>query len=451
MVFVAEAKKIIKLAIPLFVASFAQSAMQFVDTVMAGGVSPSDMAAVSIAASIWFPSILFGIGLLMALIPLIAQAHGANELESIPKLGQQGIYIALLLCVPTCAVLYNAGSLVNLMHINPVLQKITIHYLYAIMPAVPACLLFQALQNYVEALSMTKPAMIIGFLGLLFNIPLNWIFVYGHLGAPALGGAGCGVATSIAFWIMFFLLLIYTLYTRKLIYYPLFKNFGKPNFHLQLEIVKLGLPVATAQFFEVTIFASISVLIAPLGALIVAAHQSALNFSTMVYMLPVSIASAVSIRVGFNIGKKNMQGAKNASFIGLAIAFIMSLLTATLTVIFRGQIGRMYTSNPEVVKLAGSLLLFAALYQCTDAVQSVAAGALRGYKEMVAIFIRTFISYWLVGLPLGYILGMTNYIVKPLGAKGFWIGITVGLTVSAMLLIQHLLATQKKRAMIFTT
>ncbi len=450
MLFADEAKKILKLAMPLFVASFAQTAMQFVDAVMAGGVSPSDMAAVSIAASIWFPAIFFGVGILVALIPLISQAHGANELQSIPKLGQQGIYIALLLSIPTCAVLYNASTLVNLMHINPVLQKITTNYLYAIMPAVPACLLFQALQNYVEALSITKPAMIISFLGLLFNIPLNWIFVYGKWGVPALGGAGCGVATSIAFWIMFFLLLLYTLHTRKLIYYPLFKNFRKPNFYQQWYIFKLGLPVAIALFFEITIFASISVLVAPLGALVVAAHQSALNFSSMVYMLPVSIASAVSIRVGFNIGKKNMQGAKIASFAGLTIALIMSLLTAILTVIFRVQIASMYTSNLIVIKLAGSLLLFAALYQCSDAVQSVAAGALRGYKEMVAIFIRTFISYWIVGLPLGYILGMTNYIVKPLGAKGFWIGITVGVTVSAVLLIQHLLTIQKKQA-IFTT
>lgn len=444
MTFLQEMHKIIKLSIPLFIASFAQTAMGFVDTVMAGGVSASDMAAVSIAASIWLPSILFGVGILMALIPLIAQAHGANNLKKIPQLGQQGLYIALFLSVPTCLVLYNAGVLVKFMDIEPILKIITTDYLHAVVPAVPAYLLFQALRNYVEGLSMTKPAMVIGFIGLLVNIPLNWIFVYGKFGAPALGGAGCGVATTIVYWVMFFLLLLYVLFTRKLKYYPLFKQFENPSFTKQWEIFKLGLPVAIAIFFEVTIFAGIAVLVAPLGALVVASHQAALNFSSMVFMLPMSIANAVSIRVGFNLGKKSTEGAKNASFAGLSTALALSILTALFTVIFRHEIAGMYTDNPEVITLATTLLLFAALYQCMDAVQVVAGGALRGYKEMVAIFKRTFISYWVVGLPLGYLLGMTHYLGEPLGAKGFWIGITVGLTVSAILLIQHLLVTQKK-------
>ena len=444
MTFSQEAHKIIKLSIPLFIASFAQTAMGFVDTVMAGGVSATDMASVSIAASIWLPSILFGVGILMALIPLIAQAHGANDLKKIPKLGQQGLYIALLLSFPIGAVLYNAGLLVQYMDIDPTMKAITTDYLHAVVLAAPAYLLFQALRNYVEGLSMTKPAMVIGFIGLLVNIPLNWIFVYGKFGAPALGGAGCGVATTIVYWVMFFLLLLYVIYTRKLKYYPLFTQFEKPNFSKQWEIFKLGLPVAVAIFFEVTIFAGIAVLVAPLGALVVAAHQAALNFSSMVFMLPMSIANAVSIRVAFNLGKENKTGAKNAAFAGMYTALVLSILTAIATVIFKHQIAAMYTDNIEVVTIAGTLLLFAALYQCMDAVQVVAGGALRGYQEMVAIFIRTFISYWVIGLPLGYLLGMTDIITTAMGAKGFWIGITVGLTAAAILLIQHLLVTQKK-------
>ena len=444
MTFSQETNKIIRLSFPLFIASFAQTAMGFVDTVMAGGVSATDMASVSIAASIWLPSILFGVGILMALIPLIAQAHGANEFKKIPQLGQQGLYIALLLSIPIGALLYNASLLVRYMDIDPEMKAITVSYLHATVAAVPAYLLFQALRNYVEGLSMTKPAMVIGFIGLLVNIPLNWIFVYGKFGAPALGGAGCGVATAIVYWVMFFMLLIYVMYTRKLKYYPLFVKFEKPNLRKQWDIFKLGLPVAIAIFFEVTIFAGIAVLVAPLGALVVASHQAALNFSSMVFMLPMSIANAVSIRVGFNLGMKDNEGAKNASFAGIATALILSIFTAIATVIFRHEIAAMYTDNIEVVTLAGTLLLFAALYQCMDAIQVVAGGALRGYQEMVAIFIRTFISYWVVGLPLGYILGMTDIITNAMGAKGFWIGITVGLTVAAVLLIQHLLVTQKK-------
>lgn len=445
MPFIIESKKIIKLSLPLFIAQFAQTAMGFVDTVMAGGVSSTDMAAVAIASSIWLPCILFGVGVLMAVIPLTAQAHGANELEQIPKTGQQGLYLALLLSIPIAVILFNAGLLMTLMDIEDLLASITVQYLYAMIFAIPAFLLFQALRNYVEGLSLTKPAMVIGFLGLLANIPLNWMFVYGEWGAPALGGAGCGVATAIVYWLMTMALVVYVGYTRKLKHYPLFSNFTKPDLKSLLLISKLGLPVAVAMFFEITIFAAIAILVAPLGANVVASHQIAINFSSMIFMLPMSIANAVSIRVGFNLGKKSNNAAKQASYAGFAIGLGLSIFTALATVLFKEHIALLYSDNQEVIDLAITLILFSAIYQCVDAIQVVAAGALRGYKEMNAIFTRTFISYWIVGLPLGYVLGMTNLLTEPLGAKGFWIGITVGLTVAAILLGQRLYFVQKTR------
>jgi MATE family multidrug resistance protein len=441
--FIIESKKIIKLSFPIFIAQFAQTAMGFVDTIMAGGVSSTDMAAVAIASSIWLPCILFGVGVLMAIVPLIAQAHGAEDSINIPKTGQQGLYLAILLSIPIMVILFNAGMLMTLMDIETLLAVITVQYLYAMIFAIPAFLLFQALRNYIEGLSLTKPAMVIGFLGLLLNIPLNWMFVYGELGAPALGGAGCGVATAIVYWIMTIALAIYVLYTRKLHYYPLFKNFNRPDVQQLLSMTKLGLPVAVALFFEVTIFAAIAVLVAPLGSNVVASHQIAINFSSMIFMLPMSIANAVSIRVGFNLGKKNNIGAKQASYAGLLIGLGLSILTAIATVLYKEQIALLYSHNQKVIELAIVLILLSAIYQCVDAIQVVAAGALRGYKEMNAIFIRTFISYWVVGLPLGYILAMTQLISEPLGAIGFWIGITIGLTVAAILLGQRLYQVQK--------
>ena len=443
--FIIESKKIIKLSLPLFIAQFAQTAMGFVDTVMAGGVSSTDMAAVAIASSIWLPCILFGVGVLMAIIPLTAQAHGANDLIQLPKTGQQGLYLSLLLCIPIAVILLNASALMGLMDIEDRLAEITIHYLHAMIFAIPAFLLFQALRNYIEGLSLTKPAMVIGFFGLIANIPLNWMFVYGEWGAPALGGAGCGVATAIVYWLMAITLAFYVYYTRKLKHYPLFVNFTRPDLKHIFDITKLGLPVAIALFFEVTIFAAIAILVAPLGANVVASHQIAINFSSMIFMLPMSIANAVSIRVGFNLGQKNNTNAKHASYAGLGIGLGLSILTAISTVIFREQIAILYSDNREVIDLAIVLILFSALYQCVDAIQVVAAGALRGYKEMTAIFTRTFISYWVIGLPLGYILGMTDWIVAPLGAKGFWIGITVGLTAAAILLGQRMVFVQKYR------
>ena len=438
-----EINKIIKLSIPIFIAQFAQTAMGFVDTVMAGGVSANDMAAVAIASSIWLPCILFGVGVLMALIPLTAQAHGANDTADIPCLGQQGLYLALLLTIPISLVLYNASYAINMMDMEPILKDITSRYLHAILAAVPAFLLFQALRNYVEGLSLTKPAMVIGFIGLIINIPLNWIFVYGKLGFPAMGGAGCGIATTVVYWLMLFALIIYVLYAKKLRHYPLFKAFAAINWKTQLAIFKLGLPVAVALFFEITIFAAVAILIAPLGANIVAAHQIAINFSSMVFMLPMSIANAVAIRVAFNLGQANRTQAKHASYAGFTVGLGFSVLTALLTLLFKEEIALLYTNDQEVILLAVSLIIFSAMYQCIDAIQVVAAGALRGYKEMMAIFLCTFVAYWLVGLPLGYALAMTDILMPALGAKGFWIGITAGLSVAAILLGQRLYVVQK--------
>ena len=445
MSFYNESKKIIKLSLPLFLAQFAQTAMGFVDTVMAGSVSSTDMAAVAVASSIWLPCILFGVGVLMAIIPLTAQAHGANDILNIPKTGQQGLYLSLLLSLPIGIILFNASIFMIMMDIETLLASITVRYLYAMIFAIPAFLLFQALRNYIEGLSLTKPAMVISFLGLLINIPLNWMFVYGKLGAPALGGVGCGVASAIVYWLMACTLAFYVYYTKKLRHYPLFKQFTRPDLKHLFSIFKLGLPVAIAIFFEVTIFAAVAILVAPLGAVVVASHQIAINFSTMIFMLPMSIANAVSIRVGFNLGQQSNHGAKQASNAGLAIGLGLSIFTALLTIVFREKIAELYSHNPEVIELAVTLILLSAVYQCVDAIQVVAAGALRGYKQMNAIFIRTFIAYWIVGLPLGYLLGMTNLFIEPMGASGFWVGITVGLTVAAILLGQHLHHIQKTR------
>jgi len=429
-----EAKELIKLATPVLIASIAQTGMGFVDTIMAGGVSPTDMAAVAIATSVWLPSILFGIGLLMALVPIVAQLNGSSRREKIPFEIQQGIAMALMVSMPIIGVLFQTQWILDWMNVEQVMADKANGYMHAVMFAVPAFLLFQTLRSFTDGMSLTKPAMVIGFIGLLLNIPLNWMFVYGKLGAPALGGVGCGVATTIVYWVMFALLLIYTLTSQRVKYIGVFATFHKPNKKALLRLFKLGFPVAAAMFFEVTLFAIVALMIAPFGPMIVASHQVAMNFSSLVFMLPMSVGAAVSIRVGHKLGQQSVEGAKIASHVGIMVGLALAMSTAVFTVVFREQIAYLYTDNPKVVALAGSLMLLAAVYQCTDSVQVIAAGALRGYKDMRAIFNRTFVSYWIFGLPMGYILGSTDLIVEPLGAAGFWIGIIIGLSCAAVLL-----------------
>lgn len=429
-----EASNLIKLATPVLIASIAQTGMGFVDTVMAGGVSAIDMAAVSIAASIWLPSILFGVGLLMALVPVVAQLNGSGRQKKIPFEIQQGAALALFVSIPIIGVLFQTQWILGWMDIEPLMAEKTNGYMYAVMFAVPSYLLFQALRSFTDGISLTKPAMVIGFAGLLVNIPLNWIFVYGKFGAPELGGVGCGVATAIVYWLMFFMLLFYVVTSKRMTHINIFGEFHKPQLKAQIRLFKLGFPVAAAIFFEVTLFAVVALLVAPLGSLVVAAHQVALNFSSLIFMLPMSIGAAVSIRVGHKLGEKNIEGATIASQVGLLVGLSTAIITATLTVLFREYVALLYTENQAVVAMAMQLLIFAAIYQCMDAIQVVAAGALRGYKDMTAIFNRTFIAYWMIGLPTGYVLAMTDFIVEPMGASGFWIGFIVGLSSAALML-----------------
>ncbi|KJY76882.1 MATE family efflux transporter [Vibrio nigripulchritudo] len=429
-----EASQLVKLATPVLIASVAQTGMGFVDTVMAGGVSPTDMAAVAIATSVWLPSILFGIGLLMALVPVVAQLNGSNRQVKIPFEIHQGIFMSLLLTVPIVGVLFQTQLILDWMDVEHLMAEKANGYMFAVMWAVPAFLLFQTLRSLTDGMSLTKPAMVIGFVGLLLNIPLNWIFVYGKLGAPALGGVGCGVATTIVYWIMFLMMLFYVAKAKKLQHIKLFDEFHTPQWKAQTRLFKLGVPVAAALFFEVTLFAVVALLIAPLGPAFVASHQVAINFSSLVFMLPMSIGAAVSIRVGHKLGENSTEGARISSHVGIFVGLATACITALLTVLFREQIALLYTDNKEVVVTASTLLVFAAIYQCTDSIQVIAAGALRGYKDMKAIFNRTFIAYWVLGLPVGYVLGMTDWVVAPMGATGFWIGFIVGLSSAAFML-----------------
>ncbi|WP_413111476.1 MATE family efflux transporter [Thaumasiovibrio sp. DFM-14] len=442
--YLTESKHLLRLALPVLLAQVAQTSMGFVDTIMAGGVSATDMAAVAVASSIWLPTMLFGLGVLQAIVPIVAQLFGAGKKEKIRYQVQQGVFLALFLSVPLMLVLYNAAYIVDLMDIEADLSNKTIAYLQIVLWAMPAILLFTALRGYCEGLSFTSPAMFIGFIGLLANIPLNWIFVYGHFGAPALGAAGCAVATLLVYWLMAVCLLAYIKLKPKLNALQPFSHWQQPHFRAQKKLFNLGLPVALAMFFEVTMFACVAIFLAPLGSVTVAAHQIAVNFSSMIFMIPLSLGIAASIRVGHRVGQMHLHGAKITSYSAIAIGFITATVTAILSVIFRHNIALIYNDNPEVLLLAGQLMLMAAIYQISDAVQVIAAGALRGYKDMQAIFVRTFIAYWLIGLPLGYVLGRTDLIVTSMGPYGFWAGTIVGLTVAALLLGQRLHWLQKQ-------
>lgn len=442
-----EARRLLALGIPIIIAQFSQTAMGFVDTVMAGKAGAVEMSAVAVGTSIWLPTILFSQGLLLALTPIVAHMNGSGQRKNIAGQIQQGFWLATILSILTIVILYNSRFIIEAQHnIDPVLAQKATEFIHAIMWGAPGCLFYQVLRSQCEGLSKTKPAMIIGLAGLLVNIPVNYIFIYGKFGAPELGGVGCGVATATVYWIMFLLLLVYVKHSPSQKDIQTFKKFGGLEWHTQKRITLLGLPIALALFFEVTLFAVVSLLVSPLGVVAVAGHQISLNFSSMMFMFPLSLGIAATIRVGYNLGQQSTEGAKISAYTSIIVGLIIACVTATFTVLFSKHIAFMYNDNPEVVLLASHLMLFAAIYQLSDSVQVIGSGILRGYKDTRSIFFITFIAYWLLGLPSGYILALTDYVTQPMGPQGFWIGFIIGLTASAFMMGYRILWTQKQPA-----
>lgn len=434
--YLTEARQLLALAIPVILAQVAQTAMGFVDTIMAGAVSATDMAAVAVGTSIWLPAILFGHGVLLALTPTIAQLNGSGRRERIAEQIRQGFWLAFFLSLLIMLVLWNAGYFIRSMHdIDPLLAEKAEGYLHALLFGAPGYLLFQVMRNQCEGLSKTKPGMVLGFLGLMLNIPLNYVFIYGHFGMPALGGVGCGVATASVYWAMFICMRFWVRRMRSMQDIRPEQRWSSPSAAILKRLAGLGLPVALALFFEVTLFAVVALLVSPLGIVNVAGHQIALNFSSLMFVLPLSLGVATTIRVGYRLGQGSTEQARVSAWTAQGVGVSMAVLTAIFTVTFRHHIAQLYNDNPAVVTLAAQLMMLAAIYQISDSIQVIGSGILRGYKDTRSIFFITFIAYWLLGLPSGYILALTDWVVPRMGPAGFWCGFIVGLTSAAVMML----------------
>lgn len=443
--FFSHTKSLVKLAYPILIAQLIQNLMGFVDIVMAGRVSAIDMAAVAVANSIWLPLILTIYGLIMALSVIVSQFDGAKNYIAISKHTYQTAWIALILGLSLIGLYYLLVPIIApSLELEGNLKPLLLDYLRYIIWGAPGYCLYLVLRNYAEGLSYTKPTMIISIIGLIINIPANYIFIYGEFGVPALGGAGCGIATAIVYWVMFVGMLVYAYNSKRLKQAPLFEKFYWPNFIEIKSILTLGIPIALSLLFEVSLFAVVAIILVPFGAETVASHQIALNFSGLIFMIPLSLAMATTIKVGNAIGHNDHQKAKDYTAHAITLGLFLAIFTAIITVVFRISIVSIYTSELPVIELAANIMLLATLYQFSDTVQVVSAGALRGYKDTKSILYITFFSYWLVGLTVGVILGITDLVVPQMGAYGLWTGVITGLTTAAILLAWRLRVVQRR-------
>ena len=439
-------KSLLTLAWPLLIAQVTQTLMGVSDTIMAGRYSYTDMAAVAIGFSITMPVLMFIQGVALGLSPIISRLQGSNQKSKVANALHQCVWLSLMLSVLALLLIFIVSPLLANVEMEADVRTITIDYIVYILLAAPGFALYQSLRNCCEGLSNTRPTMIIMFAGLLVNIPANYIFINGLFGLPKMGGAGCGIATLLVIYVMAFVTLFYMMVAKKLKQYELFTKFHWPKLDLQLTQLKIGLPIAFTIVFEVTLFGVVALLLARFGAEVVASHQIALNFSSLMFMLPMSIGMAVAIRIGHSIGREDALNAKISVYCALVCSIFIALFTATMTVILSTEISALYTENKGVIMMASSLLFFAALFQFSDGIQVVSANALRGYKDTSAMLILSFVSYWLVGLPVGIVLGLTDWLFPAMAAKGFWIGFISGLSCAAVLMFWRVSVIQKRVA-----
>ncbi len=429
-----ELRVLLSLSGPIIAAQITQSAMGFVDTIMSGRVSAVDLAAVAMGSSIWHPVFLFMLGVLMAVTPSVAHLHGAGRTSDIGHHVRQALLLGLAMGLLLILPLRCAEPLLLWLQVDPAAVPVTLAYLNGVSWGMPAIAGYFVLRHFSEALSYTRPSMLIGFVGLAFNLLANYMLIYGKFGLPALGGAGCGWATALTMWVMFLCMALTVQRGRVYGAAGVFAAWPRPERRELLQIVRLGLPIGCALFVETSIFAVIALLLGALGADTVAAHQICLSFATFIFMIPMSISSAIAVRVGHSLGESNFRNARRAAYTGIALTASLAIISATLCYLFPGPVAALYTENAAVAEMAAGLLMLGALFQVSDAIQVSTAGALRGYKDTKVPMILLIFAYWGVGFPLGYTLGLTGLWGEPLGAAGFWIGLIAGLSVAAVLL-----------------
>ncbi|GGX79871.1 MATE family efflux transporter [Vogesella alkaliphila] len=441
-----ETRTLSHLALPMMVAQIAQVATGFVDTVMAGRVSTDDLAAVSLGASIFVTAYVTLMGVVSALNPILSHQFGAGETRGIGETARQGLWFGLLLgCLGALLMLAIQPLLRQWLSLPDTVEDKVMLYIDGAAFGMPAAMMHRALHAFASSLNRPRPIMVVSLIALLLNIPLNYMLIHGLFGLPQLGGAGCGWATGVVMWFNAITLFVYLARNRALAGYGLTQQFSWPQWSRFPAMLRLGLPIGLSFFVEVSLFSFIALLIAQLGTLVVASHQAVLNFSSLIYMIPQSIATALTIRVGQSIGSGDYQQARLISGLGIALSIAAALLTMLLVLLFRHQIIAMYSQDPAVVALGSTLMLFAAFYQLTDAMQTVASGALRGYKITTLPMVIHIVSFWGLGLGLGMVLGLTDWLLPRLGVHGFWAALVVSLSVAGLTLVGYLSHISRQR------
>jgi len=424
-----ESSLTLKLGLPVIIAHLLQTMMQFVDTIMAGHVSSHDLAGLAIATALYHPVFLLMLGILISLGSIIAQLFGAEKQQEIVTNVIQGLWLSQALAFISILILANLEPVLYWMDYEPEVIRITSGYLKALCWGMPPVYAFLVLRMFSEGMSITRPTMYISLIGLGANIISNYALMFGHFGFPALGAVGAGWTTSIVHWVMFFMMLAFCLKASMFESYRKFIAFSRPSWLYLREILSIGIPNGFGIAAEVGLFAVVSLLMGTFGVTAIAGHQVAINIASVTFMLPMGLSIAISIRVGQAKGRGDYVATRYIGYSGIILSVLIMAVTATVFVNFPEMIVALYSDDLDVRSLAVQLLYMAAIFQLSDGMQVGALGALRGLKDTRVPFVTNVVSYWGVGLPTAYLIG----VYYNFGPVGMWVGLIVGLSIAAVL------------------
>lgn len=440
-----ELKRLLVLMLPLYIANLMNMGMGVVDTIVAGQAGPEQLAGVALGSSVTVP-IMVAVGAVLTIIgPMISRLRGAGSEGKVGLLLNNAKLLAFILMAVELAALFAGVTVFPLVSDDEVMVQVATDYLYFLMLCVPASVMLRCLQGHFEGYGHTRPAMIIAFIGLLLNIPMNYAFVFGWGPIPAMGGAGTGLTTAVIHYMMMVALLVlmavYPRYRRNIT--QMWTN-RRADWRVVREIFYKGLPLGVASLCEMTFFCVVTLVIAPLGALAVGAHQVAINVSAVLFMFPLSLSIATAIRSAYHVGARDKERFDALLRTSITFMLVVILSLATLTIIFRREIISLYTDELPIIDLASGLLFLCAVYQLSDALQALMSGLLRGCHETQAITWVNMFSYWVIGFPLACILIRTDWIVPAMGPAGAWVSFVVALTITALLLSWRFACARKR-------
>ena len=426
-----------KLAYPICLSQLAHVMVGVADSVMVGNYGGAgsasgtlSLAAASLANGVFSVILVFGIGVSFAITPLVAAADGENNVNKISDLLKHALLVCTLFGLLLFIVLFLGSPAFKLLGQPEEVVNLAIPYFNILVFSMLPLMIFLAFKQFAEGLSLTKKTMIFSIAANLLNVGFNYLLIYGKMGFPAMGLNGAGWATFISRLLMAIAMLYYV-YNAS-IFIPYRNGFSFKNYSLKTvrKILRLGIPTGFQFTFEIGAFAFAAIMIGWIGSVELASHQIAISLASITYMLASGISAATTVRVGNQLGAGNPKGLRMAGFSGFSMSFAFMFMAACFFIVFRNYLPPLFNQQQDVIKLASSLIVIAALFQLSDGIQVVGLGVLRGMSDVKVPTLITLVAYWVLALPFAYLLGFTF----KLGARGIWLGLLTGLTIAAVFL-----------------